>query len=193
MEVSEALWPDFPFVPTDSIVRREDFGLLWNLRGLTGTAVEIGTDRGVFASELLSRWKGQKLVCIDPWQDNLEGYHGDPVAHRPREPDYQEALRVLKPFGDRVDLLRTTSEQAARRFRCGTLSAVYIDGDHHKVAEDIEIWKDLLESGGCLCGHDFTGGWGKQTKPPLLQLLEQWRRPIFYLLGDAGSWFTFRP
>jgi hypothetical protein len=187
------LWPGFPFVPTGSIVRREDFGLLWNLRGLKGTAVEVGTDRGAFASKLLSCWEGQKLVCVDPWQDNLEGYHSDPPAHRPREPDYQEALKVLNPYGSRVEVLRMPSEEAVGRFRSESLDAVHLDANHWTLQQDIALWGSRLKSGGCLCGHDFTGDWEKQTRPPLLRLLEQWKRPIFYLLGDAGSWFTFRP
>lgn len=194
MEITKVeLWPEYPFVPTDSITCREDFGLLWNLRGLKGIAVEVGTDRGVFASNLLSCWEGQKLVCIDPWQDNLEGYHSDPPAHRPREPDYQEALRVLRPYRSRVEILRTVSKEAVEKFPIASLDAVHLDANHWELQQDIDLWSSRLNSGGCLCGHDFTGDWEEQTRPPLLKLLEDWRRPIFYLLGDAGSWFTFRP
>jgi hypothetical protein len=189
------MWPEFPYVPSDTITRREDFGLLLNLRGLLGTGVEIGTHRGEFAEQLLHRWRGERLVCVDPWQDNLPDYDDDVLNHQPREPDYQEALQRLAPYETRVDVIRKLSSEAAEEFPVGSIDFAYLDGNHAEayLREDIAMWGYRLRSGGCLAGHDFNGDWQDQTRAALFDLLLGWRQPIFYLLGDAASWFTFKP
>jgi hypothetical protein len=188
------MWPDFPFVPSDSIRRREDFGVLLNLRGLTGTLVEIGTDRGEFAAQLLRQWEGEKLVCVDPWQDNLPGYE-DVVNTRPREPDYRKACRRLGPYGDRVQIIRALEVIAAEQFARESLDGIYYDANHEAGAfkDALLRWTWRVRSGGLVAGHDFTGDWAGETKRVLFDLLLIWRQPIFYLLGEAGSWFTFKP
>lgn len=131
-------------------MNRIDFAALCNYRGII-RAVEVGTDRGIFARDYLQKWHGELLVCIDPWQ---------PYPHMPHDRlgDLLIASAVLAPFADRVRLMRCTSGEAARYLGQWEPGFVYIDGDHghEAVADDMRLWWDLLPDGGILAGHDYT-------------------------------------
>lgn len=117
-------------------------------------AVEVGTDRGIFAEEFLHRWRGEILVCLDPW---------DPYHHMPydRTPDMMMAVQLLAPFRYRAKLIRGESVAAAPHiggyYRPGF---IYIDGDHRydSVRADLQAWWPYLSSGGILAGHDYMPG-----------------------------------
>lgn len=136
-----------------TVLRRSDFGDLCNARGIV-RAVEVGTDRGIFAEQFLLRWRGEILVCIDPWTP----YHYMPYD---RTPDMMMAVNLLSPFRYRAKLVRGESVALAPviggYYRPGF---VYIDGDHRydSVRDDIRAWWPQLTSGGILAGHDYMPG-----------------------------------
>lgn len=133
-----------------TLTERADFAKLCNEKGIV-RAVEIGTERGIFAEEFLHRWKGEILVCIDPW---------GPYHHMPydRTPDMLMAVHLLAPFRYRAKLVRGESVALAPTigpyFRPGF---VYIDGDHRyeSVSADIHAWWPHVAPGGILAGHDY--------------------------------------
>jgi hypothetical protein len=153
---------EWPFLHGE-IDKREDFGHLLNERNLVYTAVEIGTHRGDFAKSLLDTWKGRRLICVDPYTEYL-------TIDSDRESDYTIARSVL---GDKAEILRKTSEEAAQwmRERGYKASFVYIDGDHTQVYKDLNLWWDLVHQFGIIAGHDvichgeIVGGWGRFIKP----------------------------
>lgn len=133
--------------------RRVEFADLCNARGIK-RAVEVGTERGIFAEQFLQRWQGEILVCIDPWA----AYHHMPYD---RTPDMLMAVTLLAPFRYRAKLVRGESLAMAPTvgayFRPGF---VYVDGDHQyeSVRADLEAWWAQLASGGILAGHDYMPG-----------------------------------
>jgi len=130
-------------------LNRIDIAAIANERGVK-RAVEVGTDRGIFARDFLQKWHGEMLLCIDPW----EPY---PEMTWDRTGDLILAANVLAPFADRVRLVRGTSEEALKEFHWFKPGLVYIDGAHtyESVKADILTWWPQIPSGGILSGHDY--------------------------------------
>lgn len=144
---------------TGEITSRRDFPQLLEWKGLTKSAVEIGTHRGFFAARFLSQWPGV-LHCIDPWESTEEYAYQEqflPDKAETREFDYYEAKMVLARFGSRAVLLKTTSTKALQFFQNDQLDFVYVDGDHSEkaVLEDLLTWYPKVRSGGIIAGHDI--------------------------------------
>jgi Methyltransferase domain len=135
----------FPILKT-----RREFADLCNARGIV-RAIEVGTDRGLFAEQFLNRWDGEILICVDNWAP----YHEMPYD---RTPDLMMAVALLAPFRSRIKMVRGESRDLARPiggyYRPGF---VYIDCDHRydAVKADIEAWYPVLQSGGIFAGHDY--------------------------------------
>lgn len=172
---------------------RYELANLCNFHGLNGWAVEIGTDRGYFASEFLKRWHGHSLYCVDPYEDNMVGYDDD--IRWPREPDMLMAIQVLAPYTPRARMVRLTSEKAVSALRHFLPHFVYIDGNHdyQYVKQDIELWWPRLRNGGIIAGHDFC-----EHTPGVMQAVHEFFDPksVKVLLtaeADYPSWYTFKP
>lgn len=140
--------PPFP------LANRLQFADLCTHRGIR-RAVEVGTDRGLFAEPFLARWPiGEILVCVDPWAP----YDAMPFD---RLPDLLIASHLLAPFRSRVRLLRMSSLEAARQLPglpYHSPGFVYLDGDHDlpAITADLVAWWPLVTPGGILAGHDYT-------------------------------------
>ncbi len=188
--VTQAIW-------CREIESREQFGKLLESRGLLGRAVEVGTHRGEFAATLLRGWPGQMLTCIDPWRENLPGYH-DPLAGRPnRLGDLLATLEAIEPFGDRTDLMRASSPDAARKFGDGSLDFVYLDGNHAEAAVRLDIagWWPKLRAGGILAGHDWGHEWLEGIRAAVLDHARPLGLPVWLVRCREGahSWFVEKP
>jgi len=173
--------------------RRANFGGLLADRGVL-EAVEIGTDRGGFARELLSRWNGM-LWCVDP-------YASYPEMPWPRDADLAMAVAVLAPFVPRVRIVRATSRQFAETRGFGTMTDrigfVYIDGahDYAPVADDIAAWWPLLRPGAILAGHDLDPS--GEHAPGVLRAVTEFAETNDLEVSivrdhDAHSWFVVKP
>jgi len=143
--------------PSPEIDTREQFARLCNLRGLKNFAVEIGVERAGFAVRFLQKWAGHKLWCIDPWRDDLEGYHEPDLTRFDREPDFLMTCAALARFDRRVTIKRTTSEAAAPRYPDGLFDFIYHDANHAYpfISRDLAAWWDKLQPAGIYAGHDF--------------------------------------
>lgn len=135
-----------------------------NANGLVGEGAEIGTYQGDYAELILTHWRGKKLHCIDPWRDFPDevycdgsnfnwGTDGKKGARVDWEEMFQKVKARLAPF-PAANLIRKTSEEAAPMFRDGQLDFAYVDANHDKAREDIELWWPKVKSGGILGGHD---------------------------------------
>lgn len=183
-------------LPSPGILKREQFGILLNLRELVGEAVEIGTHRGEFATMLVRMWGGRRLNCVDPWRQDLPDYEQDIVSQGDREEDCRTASGLLARFGNRVAMLRETSREAARRWDdSAVLDFVYVDGNHLReyIEEDVALWWDRLVPNGILAGHDFNGDWEGEVRPAVLYHAYKAGVPVYYVLGDAASWYMVKP
>jgi hypothetical protein len=179
----------YSIVDSPEIVSRDQFADLCNKHKLCGRAVEVGTDKAAWAVKFLKRWKGNKLVCIDPWRP-LDDCR---EISRDREPDLAIAAAALAPFNWRVEIQRRTSEEVAGQWKV-PLSFCYIDANHdyEHVLQDIALWWPHVAPGGILAGHDVGGEY-----PGVLRAVREFAATgglRVYLTPDTPqSWYTYKP
>ena len=125
---------------------------------------EVGCLAGRTSARLLEALPGLTLSMVDRWAppDPGSGYvaSGDPAAKLTAgdfERSYASAARNTAFAGDRCELFRAESADAAATFPDGSLDVVYLDADHtaEGVARDLAAWAPKVRPGGILCGHDW--------------------------------------
>jgi len=141
---------------------REELPLLLNVLNLRGEGVEIGVQRATFSTVLLEAWGGARLHCVDPWRSFEDPAYVDKANAdaAKQEAIFQTARGRLAAFGERAEIHRATSAEAAPSFADGSLDFVYIDAQHHyeAVCEDLALWFPKLRPGGLFAGHDYLDG-----------------------------------
>mgnify|MGYP003704090151 CR=1 FL=1 len=67
------------------------------------------------------------------------------------------AIDNLKPYMDRFEFMKMSSENAIKSFAPGSVDYVFVDGDHSYDATiaDCELYYPFLKKGGIFCGHDY--------------------------------------
>lgn len=167
---------------------RYDFSLLCNARGVNVVA-EVGTDRGVFAREFLSRWNGERFYCIDPYLPYDE-------MNWPRTADRMTAVVSLAPYLGRVRFLEILSPRAYdflephdRPFP----GMVYIDGghDYERASTDITFWWKTLTPSGILAGHDYD-----DTHPGVVRAVREFAERENVIVRTTrdplASWYAYK-
>ena len=123
--------------------------------------VEIGTCRAESTAYLLDKCPNiVKLYTIDPYKayDDWNGEIDQDVLDK----FMMIAQENLKQHGDRVQMIRETSSDAASKIKTITEKAefdfIFVDGDHsyETTLADCEAYYPLLKKGGLFCGHDYT-------------------------------------
>lgn len=136
---------------------REDLGSWLNEAGLVGVGVEVGTLCGEFMESIMSKWKGEKLYCIDPWERQDPLVYREPANESNWSDVYNSAQIRSRKFPGRVKLMQTYSPQAALVFSDACFDFVYIDALHslEAVQADLKAWWPKLKPGGLFGGHDL--------------------------------------
>lgn len=143
---------------------RLEFPELLNGLGLTGVGVEIGIMFGEFSAHMLTHWKGNTLVLIDPWEQQPAKIWLDGCNSLDMEDAYETTKTAVAPFGDRAKILRMYSIRASLEFGDNTLSFCYCDGNHSlaSIRADLAAWWPKMKSGASiLAGHDY---YNRETK-----------------------------
>lgn len=172
-------------IASPEISHRSDFSLLCNARGLTGIAIEVGTDRGEFAVDFLSRWQGREMICIDP-------YLPYPEMDRPRNCDRMMAVLALQRFWPRVRMYEMKSAEAIEALHPWEWPAdfIYIDGahDYQSVVQDINAWMAMLSHNGIIAGHDYD-----DEHPGVMAAVQEFGvAHQVYLTGERlASWYFY--
>lgn len=178
----------FTVIPSEEIAYRSDFSLLCNARGIR-QAVEVGTDRGIFARDFLRRWDGDELFLVDDYEEYAELPYD-------RSGDLMVAALALQPFHGRYRFIMAHSLKAA-----GDLDVmpwfnpgfVYIDAAHHyeAVRADLAAWWERLGTHGILAGHDFD-----DTHPGVVRAVREFaeERDLCVRLTDEplASWYVYK-
>ena len=139
----------------DSVLQVPDGGLI----------VEIGAWKGRSTAALYTAASNNKaVITIDTWlgQPDLR----DTTHHEATEINlfYVFMLNMIllgiKPeVYEKGNLgaqyLYMESVDAAPLFDNDSISMLFIDGDHSKAGEDIDIWYNKVKSDGIICGHDW--------------------------------------
>lgn len=136
---------------------REMLGEWLNQAGLIGIGVEVGTLYGEYMECIMSKWNGNSLYCIDPWEKQDPLVYREPVNNCDWTQAYLSAKNRADKFPGRVYLLRGYSPDLSKEFKDGSLSFCYLDGRHDKeaVAADLNAWWKKIAPGGLFGGHDF--------------------------------------
>jgi hypothetical protein len=154
--------------PESSEDRKENRLVLLAALPKGAVCAEVGVWKGDNAETLLGATDPRKLYLIDPWR------HGSDSDLRRAMYGQADQLEmdsihdaVIGRFAGeidagRVEVLRITSTEAARRFEPASLDWAYIDGDHREagVRRDLELYSSLVRPGGYLAGDDYgVRGW----------------------------------
>lgn len=122
--------------------------------------LEIGTCRGESTAYLLDKCPNiLKLYTIDPYKA-YNDWNGE-ITQESVDKFMKVAKKNLKQYGNRVEMIRETSVDAATKIASITDKAefdfIFIDGDHSYDATlaDCEAYYPLLKNGGLFCGHDY--------------------------------------
>lgn len=122
--------------------------------------VEIGTCRAESTAFLLDKCPNIiKLYTIDPYK-TYKDWNGE-INQEIIDKFMMIAQENLKQYDERVQMIRETSADAAKKIKKITKKAefdfIFIDGDHAYDATlaDCEAYYPLLKKGGFFCGHDY--------------------------------------
>jgi predicted O-methyltransferase YrrM len=131
--------------------RRGDRNRLASLLGKMefNEGVEVGTNRGRFATTLCQANPNIHLTCVDPWV----AY--ELSSQKRQERFYSMAVKQLSQFN--VTIIRKTSMEAVGSFEDKSLDFVYIDGNHlfDYAIMDIIHWVPKVKIGGIVALHDY--------------------------------------
>lgn len=180
------------------IASRDEMGDLLNWLGLRGIGAEIGVFKGHNAASILSQWKGQKLLLIDPYNISKCGkYYDSSIKRHNQTKVRQEAHKRLERFTkvDRCEFWRMTSDEAAEKLRAGGigLDFAYIDANHHnpQIRRDLDNYWPLVVDGGLFCGHDYcTSRFDVKAEVDLFLKTHEYRE--FYKSRACSSWWILK-
>jgi hypothetical protein len=128
-----------------------------------GYVVEIGVASGCFTKQILASYPSlQKLVIIDNWEFQKEGYEDG--CNLPQATQDERYRQILKDFGSepKIEIVRDWSDKAVNRFFDESIDFLYLDANHSYDAckQDLEMWYPKIKSGGIFAGHDYCNGDG---------------------------------
>jgi len=124
-----------------------------SLPGSAGKIVEVGCYLGgaMWYGAQIARDNYSKYRCVDHWRDTADLAVG--------EEHYRGFMENMTDAGlvDAIQVHRKPSVDAAGDFEDGSLSLVFLDGDHscEGCLADIDAWWPKLKSDGVMLGHDY--------------------------------------
>ncbi len=141
-------WFSYEYVYKDMIDQAEDGSLF----------VEIGSYKGKSAAymcvAIANSGKKIKFDCIDP-MELMGGYLNMPQNEKDGY-SFDDFTKTLEPVKDYYNLIRMTSDDAAKLYEDGSIDFLLIDGDHsyEGVYKDIINYLPKMRSGGLIVGDD---------------------------------------
>tara|TARA_Y100000004_G_scaffold78135_1_gene87956 strand:+ start:3345 stop:3932 length:588 start_codon:yes stop_codon:yes gene_type:complete len=121
---------------------------------------EIGIAGGQHIKALMENTKIEKIYGVDPFITDswdMHGFFSVDEEYGSFDGLYNEVKELLSQFGDRVELVRKKSTEAAPDFEDGSLDFVFIDAihDYENCYKDINYWHNRVRKGGYVMGHDW--------------------------------------
>ncbi len=115
---------------------REELPVLLNARKLLGSAAVVGDGTGRFPEQVLTRWRGEKLLSIGLWTPRAE--------------------ERLARFGARSECWRLSALEAAERIPDASLDFVYVDPFAlWEFDRTVEAWLPKVRPGGIMAGNAY--------------------------------------
>ncbi len=179
------------------ITHRDQLGSVLNEMKLLRQGVEIGVFHGEYAQTILKDWKGERLIGIDPYVNQLFDEYRDGCNKSNMEWVMTQALLRLHSFGDRFYLIREKSDKAAVHFVDEFLDFVYIDGNHSMpwIEQDLNLWWPKVRQGGIFGGHDFMSRNDVAQKCDVEGAVTRFAndKRLDLTLTDCTSWWIVKP
>jgi hypothetical protein len=121
---------------------------------------EIGVAGGQHIKAIMENTQIEKMYGIDPYDNDgwdMHGYFSVDEDYGGFDGLYNEVDKMLGVYGDRVELIRKKSVDAAPQFEDGSLDFVFIDAahDYQNCFDDISYWHHRVRKGGYVMGHDW--------------------------------------
>lgn len=134
------------------------YGLLPYVRdlGTDLTGCELGVCKGFtlryffdLAPEI------SKVYAIDSWTSYMDWW--GQVTQNMVDSWRNDAMDLLKPYMDKIEILEMDSVKAANHISDHSLDYIFIDGDHsyQAVVRDLDNYWNKVKSGGIFAGHDW--------------------------------------
>lgn len=120
-----------------------------------GLGAEIGVLAGDTSDYLLKEFPNLTMLCVDPW---LEYKEVDADRSQATMSSFETTARdKLSRHGDRAQIIKLCSLEAAKIVMDGALDFVFIDAchDYDAVKSDIAAWYPKVRKGGLFAGHDY--------------------------------------
>lgn len=139
-------------IRTSTLVGLSRFGMYQEYFKDYTIGCEVGVDKGRNARQLCIALPSlKKLVLVDPYQ------HENRVKYSQGRLDSIKRQSKRQVHEYPVEWKYTTSLEASRDIKDGSLDFVYIDGDHRFsfVMLDILLWSAKVRPGGVVSGHDY--------------------------------------
>ena len=137
--------------------KRRDLGTIAEKLGLK-KGVELGVQRGGFASEVLERWPScEEYVLVDIWKAQANYVDDANVDDSFQEMRYKATLRNTERWATVRKICRNFTTVCAKTFPDDYFDFVYVDARHDRKGcfEDIATYWPKLRSGGVMAGHDY--------------------------------------
>jgi hypothetical protein len=121
---------------------------------------EIGVAGGQHIKALMENTTIEKIYGIDPYITDswdMHSFFSVDDEYGSFDGLYGEVKELLSQFGERVELVRKKSTEAALDFEDGSLDFVFIDAihDYENCFNDINYWHNRVRKGGYVMGHDW--------------------------------------
>lgn len=125
---------------------------------------ELGVKEGRTTGYLLTNCSNLKMYAVDLWSSeapsSLENYKTwNHLKY------FESFLEKVKPYWNRVVILKTSTTQASYCVPDESLDFIFIDAEHSykSVLEDITNWSPKVKSTGFIIGHDINWPTVKQA------------------------------
>ena len=144
--------------PLSAFKTRSDLGVILDKMDLK-IGVELGVQKGIFASQTLEKWKSVKSYhLIDLWKPQKN--YKDIANNMDHDQNYRETLSRMKPFekrGVQIKVCRNLTSVCVHEYPNEFFDYVYVDARHDfkGVYMDLNQWWPKLKPGGVFAGHDY--------------------------------------
>jgi len=159
---------------------------------------EVGVWQGRMSCALLMSMPELYLYMIDTWTPAKPGSvyrsSGDKCANATQS-DMNQAMITAKAAtqfaADRRAMWCMDSLEASGAFmEFPPIDFVFLDANHTRqaVSNDLQLWGDVVISGGLLCGHDYNSPrWGGEVNPAVDEYALRYGYEVE--VGDDHTWF----
>lgn len=152
---------------------------------------EIGVKRGSTSQTILAESPRVHALLVDPWAQYSPSHpahaeFGDKLIPQTHwDTWHAEAMERMKPYRQRVQVLRLDSDAAVAQVEELSLHLIFLDSDHWQCGHEFRLWWPKLQRGGSMVFHDKTHQRNRMGRWDVTESLENFAK--FYGHTDLGQ------